>query len=632
MSPWIHLVIIFLFSLLVTSSGVNHDKCDEQFGSNCNATTTLCKPSNIERNERCDYIKCCCNDQMEDPKIHYLNFQYCDVNIFGEILNSIILFIILIYYTIILGNVADYYFAKIMADISDSMGLSHDIAGLTFLAFGNGAPDIAVSVAAIQSGGEQKKLGIGALLGAAVFCITLIPASIITYAVNEPIQIARRPLTRDCLFLLITAVFVLIKAIHGSITIDYAIIMIAIYILYIIAAISGRLYTKLRQKNSKKLKEKAQSAEQALSGSEDANYQSIDNDDDDEEDQEEENKEEEEDSVEMSRILSRAKSEKIAKEKNRHWFIKVLSFILNIPLLIIDYLFKVSIPMTSEENWNDYLVISSCIISPLWILYGFRIFFVDITKNGFIQLWLLALIWGLFILLITIYMVRKKHVNDSGDIKLTLTDDKIPEFTVSKVQMSSLKSRKLPVTINTDMDDLECLDPKKQPVLKYYFMFIGFLSAIAWINIVACELINIATTLGIALNIDLGIFGLTVLAFGNSVPDLFACIGVSKMGYPRMAISAAIGGSVLNILIGLGLGAIIVLMTENNKNTIIIPVSRSIFYGSIATIIGVTIYYFTVALSSWQLRKSLGYFLYLYYILFMVVSVLAYIYPNILWV
>ena len=35
--------------------------------------------------------------------------------------------------------------------------------------FGNGAPDIFSSVAAITQGGNTTKLGLGALLGAAVF-------------------------------------------------------------------------------------------------------------------------------------------------------------------------------------------------------------------------------------------------------------------------------------------------------------------------------------------------------------------------------------------------------------------------------------------------------------------------------
>ena len=166
--------------------------------------------------------------------------------------------------------------------------------------------------------------------------------------------------------------------------------------------------------------------------------------------------------------------------------------------------------------------------------------------------------------------------------------------------------------------------------MKYYFLFIGFLSAIAWMNVVATELINILTTLGIASDIDLAILGLTVLAIGNSIGDLVACVGVSKKGYARMGIAAAIGGSTLNILIGLGLGTTIVVMTDNGRDDLKMPLSSSIFYGCIGTMIGITIYFFLVFCSSWRLTKSAGYFLYLYYALFLVINVLAYIYPKVL--
>ena len=43
-----------------------------------------------------------------------------------------------------MGNIADNFFSIIMADIADTLGVSQNIAGVTFLAFGNGAPDVCV--------------------------------------------------------------------------------------------------------------------------------------------------------------------------------------------------------------------------------------------------------------------------------------------------------------------------------------------------------------------------------------------------------------------------------------------------------------------------------------------------------
>ena len=91
-------------------------------------------------NKRCEYIKCCCGDQLEDPLLDYLKFQYCNkwsdsIHIPSEIINAILLIIIAIYYFLILGNIADNYFAVIMAELSDTFGVSQNIAGPHHLFF-----------------------------------------------------------------------------------------------------------------------------------------------------------------------------------------------------------------------------------------------------------------------------------------------------------------------------------------------------------------------------------------------------------------------------------------------------------------------------------------------------------------
>merc|ERR1712154_620642 len=153
-----------------------------------------------------------------------------------------------------------------------------------------------------------------------------------------------------------------------------------------------------------------------------------------------------------------------------------------------------------------------------------------------------------------------------------------------------------------------------EPVLKYLFLVLGFLSAVAWINLAANELVNVLTTLGIVSQIDLAVLGLTVLAWGNSIGDLVADVGVSKKGYPKMGIAAAIGGPTLNILIGVGLGTSIVCIKEGTAD---LPISENIFYGCLGVMIGIVIYMVTVAFSSWRLNKYFGYFLYFYYVMFL---------------
>ena len=122
----------FIFTILAEPD----DDCRAQYSPNClDDDSGTCRPYAVAMDKRCDYTKCCCVDELEDPLLDYLNFQYCSkwsdsIDIAPEVINAIILIIVFIYYLLILGNIADDYFAPIMADTSDTLGISHNIAGI----------------------------------------------------------------------------------------------------------------------------------------------------------------------------------------------------------------------------------------------------------------------------------------------------------------------------------------------------------------------------------------------------------------------------------------------------------------------------------------------------------------------
>uniref|UniRef100_A0A915LJJ7 Sodium/calcium exchanger membrane region domain-containing protein n=1 Tax=Meloidogyne javanica TaxID=6303 RepID=A0A915LJJ7_MELJA len=53
-------------------------------------------------------------------------------------------------------------------------------------------------------------------------------------------------------------------------------------------------------------------------------------------------------------------------------------------------------------------------------------------------------------------------------------------------------------------------------------------------------------------NIPYQILGLTAVAWCNSIGDLIADVSVARQGMPRMALSAAIGGPLFNLMVGFG--------------------------------------------------------------------------------
>lgn len=71
------------------------------------------------------------------------------------------------------------------------------MAGVTILAFGNGAPDIFSSLAGISN--SKPELAFGELFGAALFLTTVVSGSI---CITQPFRLMQRPFLRDVIFLI----------------------------------------------------------------------------------------------------------------------------------------------------------------------------------------------------------------------------------------------------------------------------------------------------------------------------------------------------------------------------------------------------------------------------------------------
>jgi sodium/potassium/calcium exchanger 6 len=82
----------------------------------------------------------------------------------------------------------------------------------------------------------------------------------------------------------------------------------------------------------------------------------------------------------------------------------------------------------------------------------------------------------------------------------------------------------------------------------------GFVVAATWIDLIADNLVSLLEFLGIMCRIPNAIMGMTILAWGNSMPDLSGNVTMARKGLSNMAITACFAGPVFNILVGLGAG------------------------------------------------------------------------------
>ena len=81
----------------------------------------------------------------------------------------------------------------------------------------------------------------------------------------------------------------------------------------------------------------------------------------------------------------------------------------------------------------------------------------------------------------------------------------------------------------------------------------SIIMSIIWIWFIANILIDLLTTIANLMNIPDSFLGMTILAYGNSIPDLILNLSFVRLGYGQMALSGTIAGPLFSILIGLGL-------------------------------------------------------------------------------
>lgn len=76
-----------------------------------------------------------------------------------------------------LGISASDFFTPNLASISEILGLDENVAGVTFLAFGNGSPDVFSTFSAMKA--NSGSLAIGELIGAATFIVSCVVGAMV---------------------------------------------------------------------------------------------------------------------------------------------------------------------------------------------------------------------------------------------------------------------------------------------------------------------------------------------------------------------------------------------------------------------------------------------------------------------
>ena len=162
--------------------------------------------------------------------IDYLHLYHCEWEnhqfIFGLLFCALITGLI---WT--LGNTADNYLSPNLSKVCETLNLSYNVAGVTFLAFGNGAPDVFTQVAALSSlNVDTALLGFNTVLGSSMFVVTIVVG---TVAILSPCHVSSKIFLRDVTFHITAVTMISVIAIAQKLTLIFGIFLFALYMSYV---------------------------------------------------------------------------------------------------------------------------------------------------------------------------------------------------------------------------------------------------------------------------------------------------------------------------------------------------------------------------------------------------------------
>ncbi|KAK3393000.1 Sodium/calcium exchanger protein-domain-containing protein [Podospora didyma] len=191
--------------------------------------------------DQCAFILKNCGDD-EAGLIHYLAFYYCDMaNVKPVAFVILALWLGLLFTTI--GVAASDFFSVNLSTIASVLGLSESLAGVTFLALGNGSPDVFSTFAAM--GSNSGSMAVGELIGAAGFITAVVAGSM---ALVREFKVSKRTFVRDILFFIAAICFTMVFLADGELHLWECFTMIGFYISYVITVVGWHWFSMRRRR------------------------------------------------------------------------------------------------------------------------------------------------------------------------------------------------------------------------------------------------------------------------------------------------------------------------------------------------------------------------------------------------
>ena len=502
--------------------------------------------------------------------------------------------------------VCDDFFVASLEKICEVLRLSDDVAGATFMAAGSSAPELASSAMALINPNAGSEIGVGTIVGSAIFNILIIIGATVI-ATGNTLQLDWKPVTRDCFFYA-AAIGGIVGTFAGG-RVDWweGGIYVAFYVTYIVTMMynvrlmrwldsfersdtvrSFKARLSFRSARREALKEqRSERIEQ---------YRA-------EQTRAEETRESPSDGPRTAKALWGKIRDDIVKVPKHNFANVVLATAKDWKAKQAVIVHAGGAPGGSAEGDAD-----AHVLTPTMTPGHIRAYRSEAVKAAKL---LAARDKAMHERAAAIARaIEEGSIADESEAASVgfpeIPDDNSEDDSSSPWSVPEDKKEwpmwaiSLPWYAAFQLTIPPCGDPKWE---KWYV--VSFAMSILWIGFITHWMVEWCVRIGCILNVPSVVMGTTVLAAGTSIPDALSSIAVARDGLADMAVANAVGSNVFDIWLGLGLPWLLYLSWQT-PNYILVNTDELI--PSSIILAGVlVVYYGSIASNGFKLTVRMGY-------------------------
>jgi sodium/potassium/calcium exchanger 6 len=194
--------------------------------------------------DRCAFARANCSEVGSGAFGSYIEHWHCTFAESGAALLPLGIWLAMLIAA--LCSTADTFLIPQLTYISNLLRLKPDVAGVTLLAFGNGAPDVFTGVAIATAHPEEVdfSLLLADIVGGSIFIMTVVVGAVVWVAAKHSPgwRLSRMPFYRDTISFFVAISLLLGVASHGIVYAWEGAFFLGNYVFYVVLVIAIRYY------------------------------------------------------------------------------------------------------------------------------------------------------------------------------------------------------------------------------------------------------------------------------------------------------------------------------------------------------------------------------------------------------